>query len=177
MNLRSMRIFLYVLITLLLTSCGSDNKVLFDMEMTHDFVLLAGLNTTETHYFIRENVNTFFSSHLNGSSASIDDIKTIVANRAQLKDKFGDIYFDFIQSISIHAFHPLDPSNKKELFYMDFVPFDEDETLNMFSSIADLTDLLTNDLVNLEIKIKLRTITPTSIDTRLTMSFSVIEKE
>lgn len=159
---------------MLFMSCGDDRVVLFDMEFEAEFEIPAGLNTIETWYFDIPNVKTFYSNF----SAGTDDaaITTINAASCTIDGKFAIIDYDFIQDIYINAWDPSDISTKREVFYREDIPIDDASEIVMFGNLANMKEVLDDDLVNLEVRVNFRN-TPTNLEHRLTLRFQAFEEE
>ncbi len=157
-------------------SCGEDQTALFNMELTADFEIPAGLNTIETYYFPIENVPTFYNQYLNSNGINDESVKHIYANRAVMFAKFINIDMDFVQDISILGARRDDPDSDKEFFYFDLVDINEDQELELFSSINDLKDIVSEEYIDLIVRIKFRAFTPTSLESRIDFSLSVFDE-
>ena len=154
-------------------SCGDDRVVLFDMEFEAEFDIPAGLNTIETWYFDIPNVNTFYSSF----SGGIDEaaITSIYSSTCTLDGRFGLIDYDFIRDIYINAWDPTDITSKRELFYRENIPIDDSNEIVLFGNLANVKEVLNNDLVNLEVRINFRN-NPSNVENRLTLRFQAFEE-
>ena len=140
------------------------------MDLEADFSMRAGLNNLDTHYFIIRGVPTFSANYANSAEAR-DAIGEILPNRAEINARFSQIDWSIVQEVSIWAQSVSDSSIKKEIFYQDRINFGNVEELQLFSSLSEVKDILLQDNVTLEVRVRLRRITPQEIDTRLTMNF------
>jgi hypothetical protein len=168
---------LAIVFSLFLTSCGSDNESLFTIEMETDLNIGAGLNNVETHFFILRAVPTQINSYLASRNVSKEAIGRVLASRASLRGRFSDIDFRIIEKISIWVISRDDETLKREAFFLDFVPNNQSGDLKLFSSISEVKEILLDDLIDIEIRVKLRAITPTNIETRLSLSFEAFAVE
>ncbi len=170
--------FLYFLLfSLFHWSCGDDQVALFDMELEARFTLPAGLNTVETHYFKIDEVPTFVNQYLANNGISQNEVGSIVANRAVMYAEFINLDLNFIQDISIRGSKVDDPDSQREFFYMDFVDINEDQEMQLFSSISELKDVVLDSIIDMEVRINLRGFSPTSLDSRIDFTLSVFEEE
>jgi hypothetical protein len=65
----------------------------------------------------------------------------------------------------------------REMFYRENIPFSHDGELQLLSSISNLTDILSDPFVDIEIRIRLRNIVPTDIRNKLIFSYAVFDSE
>ncbi len=156
--------------------CGTTQEPLFLMQLEADFVILPGLNSFDTHYFILNNVPTRIGNYLSqGVDAELVD--RVLPNRAELNAKFVNIDWAIIQEIQILASSPKNPQEKKEIFYHDRVNLENVNELKLLSSLSEVKDILLEDRLHLEIRINFRRPTPVEIESRLTMNFVANGKE
>lgn len=157
-----------------LLSCGTSENLLGEMELEAELLIPAGLNTFDTHYFYVRDVPTRISSVIVNSQDGIDRIQ---ASNAQLVGRFQDVDYGIISEIIINVMSPDDPSNLKEVFYNNRIPFNQSDDLQLLSSLSNVNDLLTEDFVDLEIRIVFRSITPRELDSRLLLQFNLYSAE
>lgn len=151
-------------------SCTSSPEPLFIMQMESDFTMPAGLNNIDTHYFVLRGIPTFAGNYVN-TDAGRDAVEQIVANRGEIVARFNQIDWAIVQEISIWAQAADDSSNKKEVFYQNQINFGNVSEIRLSASLPNVKDILLQDVVTFEVRVRLRTITPREIDTRLTMNF------
>lgn len=163
---------LLVLITGL--SCGGGETPLFVMEVDAELIIPAGLNSLDSHYFIIRDVPTRIANY---TATTFNDIDRIQSSNANLVGRVQEIDYSIIDQITIEVISKSDPSNQKEIFYNNLIPFREQNELKLLSSLSDVSDILTEDLIDLEIRLILKTFTPTEFDTRLFMTFNAYATE
>lgn len=157
-----------------LLACGAAETPSFVMEMEAELLIPAGLNSFDTHYFIIEDVPTRFGIY---SNSSFDPITRIQSSNAQLEGRVQDFDYSIIDQIIIEVISQKDPSVQKEIFYNNLIPFSEDRDLRLLSSLSDVADILSEDFVDLEIRLIFKTFTPREMDTRINMSFNAYASE
>ena len=142
--------------------------------MEAEFDIINGLNTIETHYFIIRNVPTFYSqsAQLKGVDTSL--IKNVVASRGLMRGKFQDIDFDFISRVSIYAVSRKNPSNKREMYYLDFVPIGTNTELRMLSSSTDLKEIMKEEWIDLEVRLNFRTFTGSNLRSKIVFGYAIL---
>lgn len=156
--------------------CGDGRTPVFDFNLETDFIINAGLNSTETYYFPIRNVPTFYAQNIANNGLRSEEVTSIVANRASIQPLFIDLDMNFIRRVSIVGYPAGVPEDEREFFYMEFVDINEDGVLDLFSSIAELKDIIASELIDLEIILNFRTFTPTNIESRLNFSLSVFDE-
>ncbi len=158
-----------------LISCGQDEPALFEMKIETMLDINSGLNTIETFYFPINNVRTSFGAY--AGSLTADDIGSIRAGNCVIEGGFNPVNYNFIEEIYINAIDPSDPTNFKEVFYLEFNPLDEDNELRLFGSLANQKDLFVNELVNLEVRIRFRVPSPGVSENRISFSLFAFAEE
>jgi len=160
----------------LFLACSPDRTPIFDFNIEADFTMPSGLFTNETHYFPIRNVPTFYGQNLANNGLTSENVTSIVANRASIRARFIDLDMSFIRRVSIIGYPSGNPDEQREFFYMEFVDLNEDGVLDLFSSIAELKDIISSEFIDLEVILNLRTISPTVIESRLNFSLSVFDE-
>ena len=88
--------------------------------------------------------------------------------------KFQDLDFDFVERISVYAISQKDPTLKREMYYLDIVPLTTGTQLRMLSSTTELKKILSEELIDIEVRLNLRKFTTTLIRARLSFGYAVI---
>lgn len=170
-----MRKFILGLIVIIFgLSCGSGETPLFEMEVQAELIIPAGLNSLDTHYFYVRDVPTRIANY---AVTTFNDIDRIQSSNARLEDRVLDFDFSLVDQITIDLISNSNPDNQKEVFYNNLIPFNNQDELRLLSSLSDVRDILTEDLVDLEIRLIFKTFTPREIDTRLFMTFNAYATE
>lgn len=152
--------------------CGTFMK--FEGRMEANFTIPTGLNTVETHYFLIRNVPTNFRNLASVNNMETEDINCIVASRGLIRAAFNDFSYDFIERIQVYAITKTEPIKKREMYFLDFVPLNTGPILRMSSSTTELKEiLLENDVIDLEVRLVLRSFSPGNIVTRIDCGFAV----
>ena len=168
-----MRIIYYFFISVVLvfqSGCSSSPPPLFVMNLEADFTIPAGLNTLDTHYFVLRGIPTFSRNYVN-NPAGRAAVSGVFPRRAEINARFDQLDWAIVQEISIWAVSSSDSSIKKEVFYENRIDFSNVRELRLSSSLSEVKDILFQDQLTLEVRIRLRNITPFEIDTRLTLNF------
>lgn len=163
------RILLAGLILSLLSSCGGGDNILFEMEVEAELIIPSGLNTFDTHVFTIRDVPTRIDNY---ALTTFEDIDRIQASNAMLMGRVQDIDYSIIDQIVIDVISDTDPNDQKEIFYSNLISFNRNNDLQLLSSLSNVNGILTNDFVDLQVRIIFRTFPPTELDTRIIMSFN-----
>jgi len=157
-----------------LLSCGGGENALFEMEIEAELLIPAGLNSFDTHYFIVRDVPTRIANY---TLNTFEDIDRIQASNALITGRFQDIDYGIIDQIIIEVISQSDPSTQKEIFYNNLVPFSQNSDLQLLSSLSNVKEILTEEFVDLEIRLIFKSFTPRELDTRLLMQFNAYSVE
>ena len=157
----------------LLTSCDKETVVRYEVSIDAEFDIPTGLNTVETHYFVLRNVPTFYKQNADIKGIDTASIVNVAASRGLIKSKFQDIEFDFVDRISIYAVSRKDPNKKREMYYLDFVPLTTGTQLKMLSSTTQLKDILSEEFIDLEVRLNLRNFTTSNIRAQIEFGYAV----
>jgi hypothetical protein len=171
-----MRNFFWVigLIFVSTISCVKDTPVLFDVRLNTRIDIPAGLGTLETHYFTIRNVPTFFAQSANNVSVDPKEVSSIQSAKGLIMSTFSSEDLSFIDRISIYVISKTDPTKKREMYYLDFVPFNTNEEIRMLSATSELKDILSDETVDLEVRLNLREFNPRSISCTIDFGYSVL---
>jgi hypothetical protein len=170
-------VILLFLTGLLFSACGKGQKELFIIDNEIEFILPRGLNTIETHVFVIRDVPTFYDESLQAYGYKKEDISQIGSGRGLLTGSVINIDYDFVGEISVRALSQKEQGLSREMFYRENIPFSHDGELQLLSSISNLTDILSDPFVDIEIRIRLRNIVPTDIRNKLIFSYAVFDSE
>ncbi len=155
--------------SILIGGCGSDDvpEVLINAEADFE-ILVEKSSTLVTHYYRSFNVRTNISNY----TGSKDGI-TINPYSATMEGIFVKESYGFIRDISIYVISQNDPSKRKEIFYREEILPNEDETLELFPTLLDVTDILSEEIVDIEVRINLRSFVPQTFDNRIRFNYSI----
>jgi hypothetical protein len=66
-----------------------------------------------------------------------------------------------------------DPTVKREMFYLDFVPFYTRREIRLLSSTTELKDVLKEDVIDLEVRLLFRSFVPNALRVKLNLGYTV----
>jgi len=162
-------LFFIIILSFCINSCTDDARPAFDIDIETFFVIPAGLNSLDSHVFELYNIPTFID--VINPNATPESITSVKANRGRLTGRFTNIDYQIVDRIAISAISVEDPDLEKEVFYMDFIPLDQQGDLEMFSSLPEVKEILLQDNIHLKIKLNFKTFVPSDIETRVLLNF------
>lgn len=160
---------LLFILPLFLSNCKKEDKALFEMAYTRDFVIPAGLNPFDTHYFILRDIpiGTYFTAN----NINPSDLNSINPKAARITNIFaGSGNYDIIQEISIKIFTD-DENLAREIFWRDAIPPNTGDELDIIPTLIDAKPFLENSKFNLQIRLDLLAAPQQTLETRLRFSF------
>ncbi len=174
-------IFLFLLPTLLLSSCKKDKrKLLFDMPLSSlEFTVEAGLNTVDTYYFFFDDVPTHFAELADTYHTDSTLVDAILPGNAFIRSIFGESYEDIFWEIAVHICPVGEQSFKcgHEVFYWNFPTHELSSDFDLVPNEPDLKEWLTRERVNVQLWFRLAKVPSQSIASRLDLRFNVFAKE
>lgn len=158
-----------VLLSLGSFACTDSQKVLFQFEMDTDFSIPPGLNTFETFYFPINRVPTNIDNFIGTNTQ--EEIASILPSRANITASFSEYDWSNVQEVVVYVVSATDPNKREEVFYQNRISFNEQNELRLFSSSIDVKEIMTDNVVNIEVAFRFRNVTPAEIRSRINMKF------
>lgn len=143
----------------------------FDMTYTKEFEIFAGLNPFDTHYFVIYDIPSDTTAFFTVNNVTKDNIKVITPKSMRMTAIFANVSYAFLNEVSVWIVSPDDPDDRKEIFYRDQIPLNEDGVLDLIPSLSDVSEYIYKGSYHLEVRLKLNSTTTQSIDTRLDYRF------
>jgi hypothetical protein len=172
-----MKQLLFILpIVFLISGCNKENRARTEQRLQVQFDLPAGLNTLETHIFVIRDINSFFEATLIESGRSASDIDEINSAAANMEFPFTSGNINFLSRLSVRIFPSGRPDEFKEMYYLDFIPNNVNNPLNLFGTIADLTPIIQNGKFDMEVRLNFRTFTQPNPNVRINFGYNVYFK-
>ena len=165
---------IFSLIAVTIISCQKDTSFRYEVGLTADFAIPSGLNTVETHYFIIRNVPVFYKFNADRNGVDVATITNVLASRGLMRSTFSEADYDFISRVSVYAVSRKDPTVKREMYYLDFVPVNTGREMKMLSSTTQLKEILSEEFIDLEVRLNFRSISPSLLSTRIEFGYAVL---
>lgn len=156
----------------LFSNCKKNDDFLFEMQYLNDFTISAGLNPfSGIHVFETKSIPSNALNIFTQNGVTDEDLEVINPGVANLSGIFTSPENGYIQEISIKIFSADDPSFEKEIFYREQIPQNASGDLGLIGTLVDTKEFLTKEDFGIRIEMRLRDISPETIDMRLNFSF------
>ena len=167
------KIFLLVLpFVFLFSNCKKDDNFLFEMKYINDFTITAGLNPfSGTHIFQTDDISSMSAAIFDQNGTTAEGIVAINPGIAVMRGIFTNPDNGYIQEISIKIFSKDDPSITREVFYNDQISLNASGDIGLIGTLVDAKDYLVKEDFGIKIEIRLRDISPETVEMRLDFSF------
>lgn len=165
--------FFAILLITLSAGCGGDELTFEEVRMQADFEIPVGLNTIEAHFFVIREVPTFYQQNLNARGIDPSNVTNISSANGRLLQIFNQVDLDFISSITIDAISRKDNSLRAEMFYNEQIPFTQGPELRMLSSSSELSEIMKDDLIDLEVRLTFRSFSTVKTECRLDIGYAI----
>ena len=153
-------------------SCKKDNfQKKFGIRLDKNFDVPAGLDFIDAHFFVLNELPTFYSNIIAQEDVPDNATITIVPERAVITSLFGDVDFDFVERVSVRIFTNENVEDKPEAFYIEFIPNTVDGELELIPTSFDALTFLKGGLVNAEVKFVFKRTSPQLMNLRILMDF------
>ena len=146
------------------------------MRYDVNFTMGAALAPIVTHIYTLEGINTGFSEKLSEHSVTDAEVLKVNTSFARIYDVFGTSNLSFIDKIEVFVYNPDEPSQKWLAAIEDPVLNNVKDEIKLFPAITDFKDIVNTDMINIEIKIRLRDISPEEIDFRLELTMLALKQ-
>ena len=176
-----MKKIIFLLLTILIIGGCRDNEehILFTIPIRHiNFEIPAGINPIKSHYFVINDVSTFFDDLMEANHVNIEDVASIIPVSAKLVQPLSDIDYDFIYEISVRLCdHPEDDDCNHEIFWRKPVPEDIGSQLDIVPNEINMKDIISKKKVKLQVVlVQLRKTTTEFFDNQMELNFEVRKK-
>jgi len=159
-----------------LASCKKDKEEGFELEYVMNFDIPAGLNPVQAHFWEVDNISTDFISKSNLAGYTKDDVNRIHSKflNLNLRNPSNSDY-KWIERIYLYIDHDTLP--QAEIGYLEFVPNNADNQLNLVPSQTDLKGYLTAETFDLVIEIHPLIFSPFTSTNSLDLTFHAFTEE
>ena len=166
-----------MLLLLISLSCKTDDDsdyLAAKDNLVVSFKVPVGLNNLETHYFSIKNVDLFLKETLAANSLNGSNYK-ISGNKGRLVSRLGQIDLSSMAEVTVDAVSINDPTQRREIFYQTQIPFALRSELNLLTSLSEISELLVDDKINIEIGIRFRSFSSIPADLDLEFGYVVFQ--
>lgn len=153
-------------------SCNKENIAKkFTIRLERSFDVPAGLDYLDAHYFVLEEIPTFYEQVINQQNVPPGSTITLVPERAVITSLYNNIDFDFVDKVSVKIYTNNNSKDKPEAFYIEYVPTTVDDELQLIPTSFDAQPFLKDGIVNAEVKFFFKRATPQLLNLRIVMDF------
>lgn len=162
---------LVFLCIILIYGCNSKTPA-FEIYQEASFIIPSGRDPLATHHFIIHKIQNFLPSNLNSHGLKSSDLSQFYAGKGKFGSIGSDYNFGIIYDVSIWIYKENDYANRKEIYYLDEVPFSSNGELKLLSTGEDLREILTNDTYEMDIELRFKSLTGIEGDCKLEYNLS-----
>jgi len=173
----------YTIISLLLfglltmsQSCSNNAEPLFFVDVERDFNVDMTLNSVETHYFQLKNISTNIQQSLDLYGLPMEQINAINPADAVLTTAAGLMDWSLVNFVEIYAISRIDPTKRKQIFYIRSRDPGNKNDLKLFNTFAELSEIMVEETIDLEIRIRTITAVPGNFRARLLFNYAVFDE-
>lgn len=131
-------------------SCSRDDAFVgIEMPYRYQFDFPAGLNSLNTHFFVRNNLPTNASNILGPDGA-----ERIIPLQARLTSN-DNINWAFVREVEVQISDPNNPGLKIPVFFREEIPQNIGNGIDLIPTLTDVTDLMQLDAVDVTFEIRL----------------------
>ncbi|MEM9549249.1 MAG: hypothetical protein AAGA77_24905 [Bacteroidota bacterium] len=157
-------------------SCSDNATPLFFVDVERDFNVEQNLNPVETHFFILKNIPTNLEQNLEIFGLPEENISTIGPADAVLTTVSGLMDWSFVSWVEIYAVSRVDPNRKEQMFFIRSRDPGSRNELRLFNTLADLSDIMTEETIDLEIRLRTFTSVTGNFRARLLFNYAVFDE-
>ncbi len=164
-------------IAVFFSSC-SRNNALFNIDTNTCLTLVLGTPADRVFGFTQEEVIFPFSIGLNNYNVSEEEIISVNGSRGIVFQKFrNEVNLNFINSITVDAVDPDDPTFTREVFFYEQFNFNQVDEIELFPSLPDIKDFIRDDRLSLQIEFIFNTPPPRTFDLAFNLEFGALAEE
>ncbi len=158
------------------SSC-SRNNALFNIDTSACLTLVLGTPADRVFGFTQEVIFPF-SVGLNNQNVSEEEIISVNGSMGLVFQKFRDeVNLNFINSITVDAIDPDDPTFSREVFFYEQFNFNQVNEIELFPSLPNIKDFIRDDRLTLEIEFIFNTPPPRTFDLSFDLEFGALAME
>lgn len=175
----SSRIFglLLFVFVLTVTSCSENAEPRFYVDVERDFdVNATSLGAIVTHFFELRNVPTNLDQNLALNGMAKENISAINPADALLTTSTGLMDWSLVNSVEVYAISRLDPTKRRQIFFVRQRDFNNTNELRLFNTFADLSDIMVEETIDLEVRLTTIVAVPGNFRAKLLFNYAVFDE-
>ncbi len=135
------KIILFIVSILIFTQCR-DNNGDFELLYTVEFEIPAGIPAFPFQNVEVEVPNFNIEQRFSSAGFMVDEVTRINARSIRLDALTGSADFSFLQRAILEIRNPEDVNDKREIAFLEFVPNNQGNTLDLIPSLPDVAEYL-----------------------------------
>ena len=166
-----------VFLSLNFSSCSENAVPRFYVDVERDFdVNAAYLGAIVTHFFELKNVPTNLDQNLALNGMSKESITAINPADAVITTSAGLMDWSLVNSVEIYAISRLDPTNRRQIFFVRQRDFNNSNELRLFNTFADLSEIMVEETIDLEVRFTTIVAVPGNFRAKLLFNYAVFDE-
>jgi hypothetical protein len=161
--------FLFLLASIVLSCDKGEVDRKFSIRLDRNFEVPAGLDYLNAHYFVLDEIPTFYQQVVNQQNVPAGTKITLVPESAVISSIYNDVDFDFVDKVSVRIFTNTNVKDKPEAFYIEYIPTTVDGELRLIPTSFDAQPFLKDGIVNAEVRFFFKRTTPQLMNLRIVM--------
>ncbi len=170
-------LFFLLIFCLTFPSCIDRESEIFSMTNEAEFNIPAGLDNILTHIFVIENLPSTLVAAANQEGFNLDDISRVNSSTAEFLGKFENIDYNNVQRVAVNLVDPNGVLPTREIYFQESIPLNQTGPLQLFGSLSDVKDLLSQPTHNIEIELQFRSPTTLTLENRFIYNFVAFDNE
>jgi hypothetical protein len=157
-------------------SCSKNADPRFYVDIERDFDVDKSLGAIVTHFFDLKNIPTKIDQNLALYGMSKDEITEISPADATITNSTGLMDWSLVNSVEIYAISKIDPTNRKQIFFVRERDVGNNNEVRLFNTFADLSDIMIEETIDLQIRITTIVATPGNFKAKLLFNYAVFDE-
>ena len=151
-------------------SCSKNADPVFLVNLQRDFNVEPTLSPIVTHFFELKNIPTNFQSNLDAFGLPQESVSLVSPADATLTTASGFANWSLVNWVEIYAVSRINPNNRLRIYFINERDPGNDNEVRLFNTFADLSELMNEETIDLEVRI--RTIAPMNGNFRARLLFN-----
>lgn len=161
----------------LFVSCSENAEPRFYVDVERDFdVNATSLGAIVTHFFELKNVPTNLDQNLSLNGMAKENISTINPADALITTSSGLMDWSLVNSVEIYAISRLDPTKRKQIFFVRERDFNNSNELRLFNTFAELSEIMVEETIDLEVRFTTIVAVPGNFRAKLLFNYAVFDE-
>ena len=167
---------LMMIATLTISSCSNNADPRFLVDVERDFNVEQTLSPIVTHFFELKNVPTNLQQSLDIYGLSRENIAMISPADAVLTTASGLMDWSLVNSVEIYAISRVDPSKRERIYFINSRDPGNNNDLRLFNTFAELSEIMTEETIDLEIRLRTIASVAGNFRARLLFNYAVFDE-